>query len=120
MNLGERPISVTILGCVYLAVGTVGFIYHFRELQSGHAFQYEAVWVELTELLAILCGGFMLRGHNWARWLAVAWMAFHVALSFFHSLQEFAIHSLFCAAIAWLLFRPDAAQYFRGARVTPT
>lgn len=119
MSLNKRPLSVTILGCVYLAVGIVGFVYHFRELQPGPAFQYDAVWAELTELLAILSGGFMLRGHNWARWLAVAWMGFHVGLSFFHSLQEFAIHCLFCAVIAWLLFRPDAAQYFRGARVIP-
>jgi hypothetical protein len=59
----------------------------------------------------------MMRGQNWARWLAVAWMAFHVILSAFHAVRELAIHSLFLAVIAWILFRPEGARYFRGAPV---
>ncbi len=119
MNLNKRPLSVTILGCIYIAVGTIGFVYHFTEFQARHSFQYDAVWVELTEVLAILCGGFILRGQNWARWLALAWMAFHVVLSFFDGFQKLAIHCLFCAVIAFFLFRPEAARYFRGDRVKP-
>jgi hypothetical protein len=71
MNLSKRPLAVTILGCVYLAVGAVSFAYLFRELQLGHAFQHDAVWLGLTDLFAILCGGFVLRGQDWARWFAV-------------------------------------------------
>jgi hypothetical protein len=56
----------------------------------------------------------MLRGHNWARWLAVAWMAFHVAISF-PEISKLAIHSLLLVAIAWLLFRSDARAWFRSA-----
>ena len=115
MNWTKRPLSVTILGCVYIAVGIVGFAYHFTELLAR---PYDDVWVELTEFLAIVCGVFLLRGHNWARWVALAWIAFHVILSAFHALPEFAIHCLFCAAIAWFLFRPAAARYFRGSRIT--
>lgn len=114
MNSNKRPNSVTILACVYLAVGTIGFAYHFRELM---VFQRDAVWIELTEFLAIVSGAFMLRGHNWARWLALAWMAFHVVLSAFGTIREVAIHAVFCAVIAWVLFRPDAARYFRGAQI---
>jgi len=117
MNWNKRPISVTILACVYIAVGIVGFAYNFTGLL---AFQYDALWAELTEFLAIVCGVFMLRGHNWARWVALAWIAFHVILSAFHALPEFAIHCLFCAAIAWFLFRPAATRYFRGVRIEPT
>ncbi len=58
----------------------------------------------------------MLRAHNWARWLAIAWIAFHVALSAFHALGEFAIHGLLCALIAWALFRSEANRYFRDGR----
>ena len=36
---------------MYLAVGTIGFAYHFRELL---VFQDEGIWVELTEFLAIV------------------------------------------------------------------
>ena len=55
----------------------------------------------------------MLRGCNWARWLALAWIAFHVVLSAFHSLPEFALHAVLCAVFAYFLLRPDAALYFR-------
>ena len=117
MNSNKRPPSVTILAYVYLAVGTIGFAYHFRELLS---LQHDGVWVELTEFLAIVSGAFMLRGHNWARWLALAWIAFHVILSAFGTVHEFAIHFLFCAVIAWFLFRPESGRYFRSARNEPT
>jgi hypothetical protein len=114
MNWNKRPVSITILAWVYIAVGIVGFAYYFHDLL---AFQHDGVWAELTEFMAIVGGAFMLRGHNWARWLAFAWIAFHVILSAFHTFHEFAIHALLCAAIAWILFRPEAAQYFRGARI---
>jgi hypothetical protein len=117
MRSGKRPISVTILACLYLAIGAGGFVVHFRELLAHHP---DAVGIEVTELVAILCGVFLLLGHDWARWLAVAWIAFHVALSAFHSLAEFAIHAVFCALIAWILFRPEATRYFRAARSEPT
>jgi hypothetical protein len=113
MNTSKRPISVTIIAALYLAVGAGGFAVHFRELLAHHP---DAVGIELTELTAILCGVFLLRGDNWARWLALAWIAFHVVLSAFHAIPEFAIHALFCAVIAWVLFRPESARYFRGAR----
>jgi hypothetical protein len=113
----KRPLSVTILSCVYLAVGVIGFAFHFRELLAGH---HDAVAIELTEFVAILCGVFLLRGHNWARWLALVWIAFHVVLSAFHAIPELVIHAVFCAAIAWLLFRPEAARYFRGAQMEST
>ncbi len=120
MNWKNRPLSVTIIACVYIAVGAIGFVYHFTEFHARDAFQYDAVCVELVRLLAIIAGAFMLRGHNWARWLALAWIAFHVIIGALHSLPQFAIHSLFCAVIAFFLFRPDAARYFLAARTEPT
>ncbi len=120
MNATKRPLSVTILACVYIAVGTVGFVYHFNEFLHRSAFHYDFIWIELVEIIAILCGVFLLRGQNWARWVAVAWIAFHVIVSAFHSLSQFGIHLLFCAVIAWLLFRPAAGRYFGGARTQAT
>jgi hypothetical protein len=117
MTPNKRPLSVMILGCVYIVVGTVGFAYHFAEFRARNAFRYDDFWVELVRLLAIIAGAFMLRGHNWARWLALAWIASHVILSAFHSWGEFAMHCLFCALIAWFLFRPDAERYFLSDRV---
>jgi hypothetical protein len=78
----KRPVSMMVLAWLYIAVGTIGFAYHFHELL---ALQYDGALAELTEFVAIVCGVFMLRGHNWARWLAFTWIAFHVILSAFHT-----------------------------------
>jgi hypothetical protein len=114
MTWNVRPLAVTILGWLYLVVGTCGFVFHLTELDARSLFRYDGVWVELVEVLAIACGIFLLRGRNWARWLAIAWMAFHVGLSALEAFRGFALHCLFGAVIAWLLFRPDATRYFRG------
>jgi hypothetical protein len=114
MNSARRPPIVVIVACVYLTVGVAGFALHFPELLAVHASQCDGLWIELTEFLAVLAGAFLLRRRNWARWLALAWIAFHVILSVFHPFTEFAVHCVFFAVIAWALFRPESARYFRG------
>jgi hypothetical protein len=108
MNATNRPVSVWILSCLYIAVGTIGFAYYFPELR---AHQDYSLWIEFTELLSIVSGAFMFRGYNWARWLALVWMAFHVAISF-PVYRQMAIHLAIFAGIAWALFRPDTQRYF--------
>jgi hypothetical protein len=119
MTGNTRPLSVTILAWVYIAVGGAGFLAHFGGIHAGNAFQYDGIWIEAVEIAAVVGGTFMLRGRNWARWLAIAWMAFHVGLSAFGAFQELAIHSLFLAAMAWILFRPNARRYFSGEPMAP-
>jgi hypothetical protein len=107
----NRPLSVTVIALLYLAVGTVGFIAHF----PFGAFHREDIWIELVEVAAVVAGMFLLRGQEWARWLTLAWMALHVILS----VQEYpklAVHCLFFAVIAWCLLRREATRYFRGPR----
>lgn len=117
--MNKRPLSVTTVAWVYIAVGVMGSIYHLRETLANHDYRNGTI-IELTEITALVAGIFLLRGHNWARWLALAWMLFHVVLSAFHSLREFAIHALICAAIAWALLHPAATRYFHGNRILPT
>jgi hypothetical protein len=116
VSSSKRPVSIVILACVYLAVGAIGFVFHFR-LHELLALQRDTILVEVTELLAILSGAFLLRGQNWSRWLALAWMGFHVVISF-PVVRQLLVHSLLFAVIAWILFRPNAARYFRGERQT--
>ncbi len=108
MNSAKRPIAVLFLSCLYIAVGITGFIVNFPKLI---ALQHESIWIELTELLALIAGAFMFRGRNWARRLALVWMAFHVAISF-PVVRQVATHLIIFALIAWVLFRPDARRYF--------
>jgi hypothetical protein len=107
------PIPVMIVASVYLLVGVAGFAYHFNELTAGHR---DAVGIELTELLAVVSGVGLLLRRNWARWLALAWVVFHVLISIFHPLQELLIHMALCALIAWLLFLPATSAWFKGAQ----
>src|SRR5581483_9412606 len=111
MNL-KRPVLITLVACLYILVGVAGFAFHFKELLARHP---DAVVIEATELVALVCGVFMLRGQNWARWLALAWVIFHVAVSLFHPLGELAVHLVLCLVIGWVLFRAEGGRYFRGS-----
>lgn len=113
MSALQRPPAVTVIGWLYIVIGGGTFASQFPSLLRGAA---ASGWVELVEALAILAGIFLLRGHNWARWLAVAWLAFHVAISY-PAAGKLAIHAVFLAAIAWFLFRPAAGRYFAGGGV---
>jgi hypothetical protein len=108
----KRPVPVLIVVGVYLLVGILGFTYHFSELTAGHR---DAIGIEITEFLAIVSGVGLLFRQNWARWLALAWVVFHVMISLFHPLRELLIHCCLCVVIAWLLFRPATARWFTAA-----
>jgi hypothetical protein len=114
--MNRRPLAVTVIGWVYIVTGAIGFAYHAAGFNPQTPIESDFVWVELLRLVAVVCGVFMLRGSNWARWLAVAWIAFHVVLSAFHSMSQLAVHTLLGAAITYFLFRPEATRYFRSAR----
>jgi hypothetical protein len=112
LNGYKRPLAVTIIAWVYIAVGTIGFAAHSGGLRARDWLAYDNVLIEVVEIVAVVAGVFTLRGRNWARWLTVAWIAFHVVLSAFHSLRELVIHGLIWGVIAWMLFRPEANNYF--------
>lgn len=110
----KRPITVTILGLLYIAVGVGSTAVHFLAFHRGRPSLNELVWVTVLGILAVVAGVFMLRARNWARWLALAWMAFHAALSLFHPLHELIVHTAILLLFAYLLFRPEARAYFRS------
>ena len=111
--MNKRPLAVTFIACLLIAAGIFGAAVHVREAVSGKVFRFEDLWVPLLGFLPAVCGIFILLGHNWARWLAVAWMAVHVALSFFDSIEKGAVHVLLMALIAYALFNRDARTYFQ-------
>jgi uncharacterized membrane protein HdeD (DUF308 family) len=110
MGRKRIPVSVIMIACLYLAVGIGGFAAHFSDRRAP-----DWIWVEITEFLAVVCGVFLLRAQNWARWLAIAWMMFHVVISF-GALRQFGIHCLFLVLIVWGLFRADASRFFHNAQ----
>ena len=118
--MNKRPRSVTVISCLIIAVCALGLANHLTEFKAQSPFDYDIVWVCFVRLLAILCGVYMLLGSNWARWLLLVWLVYHVILSAFHSPVALIVHSLLLAVIAYFLFRPPASAYFRRARAEPT
>ncbi len=111
--MNKRPVTVTIIGWLLVVVGVTGFAFHLNEVKPQHAFQGGNVWIFVVELVAIVCGALLLRGNNRARWLALAWITFHVVFSFFSSLGQVSVHILILLLFAYALFRPEAKTYFR-------
>jgi hypothetical protein len=111
----KRPLPVTILAILLAAAGMVGLIYHLTEIKSLHPFPWDVLWVSVVRVVAIVAGVFMLRGRNWARWLAIVWIGFHVGISAFHSTRELVMHALLLAVFAYFLFRRAANSYFRSS-----
>ena len=107
----RRPFAITVLSWLFILVGTAMLFAHGRT--ALHAWHREDPWILLTEAVAILAGTFMLRGANWARWLACLWMAFHIVIAWWNGPSQVLFHALIFAGIAVLLFRADARQFFR-------
>ena len=115
--MNQRPRSVTVIAALFLMAGVVGVAYHATELKTP--FERDVLWVLVVRLLAIIGAVFLFRGQNWARWLLLIWMAYHVGLSSFHSLPELIMHGLLLAVIAYFLFRRRASIYFRSGGENP-
>jgi len=111
--MAKRPLSVTIISLVLIATGALGLVSHISGFGTKQPFEFDVVWIVLLGLAAILAGAYMLRASNWARWLSIAWIGFHVIISFFHSFFEASVHILVLVAFAYFLFRTGAREYFR-------
>ncbi len=111
----KRPTAITVISWLFIAVGAAGFISGLlpfaQRLAESRRNPWELISVETVRLLGIIAGAFMLRGRNWARWLLVCWLAFHVGISAFHTVQETIVHAILMAVVLWFLFRPSANDF---------
>lgn len=105
----KRYVAVIVVACLFLLVGIGAAIEQLPHLLAG---QREAIGMEVTEAAAIVIGGCLLLRQGWARWLAVAWMAFHVVIMFSDP-GKVLVHVVLAGLIAWALFRPESRGWFR-------
>src|SRR6202166_5450925 len=106
----KRPIPVTILGCLFIAVGLAGLAYHLSQRPLDR-------WVALIfliELIAIVGGVFLLKGRNWARWLMIGWLGFHVVVSALHSPSDGVTHAVQLLVVAYFPFYAAGVPIFSG------
>jgi len=112
LNAMKRPFSVTFLGYMFILVGIAALLYH---LVRG-SLDYWMLLIALLEIVAIVAGVFLIKGRNWARWLLLLWIAFHVFASALNSLAASVPHLLLLVAVAYFLFTPPDSKYFSSAR----
>ena len=109
----NRPLSVTLISYLFIVSGATGIIYHASEFEEILT-ERDALWVLAVRLLAIIGGVFALRGANWARWLLVAWIVYHVIISFYHSTSEVVMHAVLTVVVVIALFHKKANLFFSG------
>jgi hypothetical protein len=99
---------VIFIACLFIATGSVGFLYHL----SGTQLEPWIVLISLIRIAAVVGGIFLLRGENWARWLLIGWLGLHVVISAFHSFSECAAHLVLLLIVGYFLFTSPAAPFF--------
>src|SRR5689334_24511201 len=105
----QRPRSITIISSLFIVFGTIALISGLWRVDELTSHWY----IHLSRFLQIVAGVFMLYGRNWARWLLVAWVAFHIIISALHSVLFLLMHVAIFSVILFFLFRRPASVYFQ-------
>jgi hypothetical protein len=110
-----RPWRVTAVGILFVFAGIAGFVYHALRLRQPGPVDRDLYLILSIRVIALVIGVLLLLRVSWARWMAMAWMAYHIGLSAVESsVQGVAVHFALLVIIGYLLLRSDSAAYFRG------
>ena len=109
----RRPLSITIISWIFIVFGSIALLSGVLPLADLKSHWY----VHLSRILMIVAGVFMLKGHNWARWLLVLWITFHIIISALHSMLFLLMHVVIFSVILYFVFRRQASDYFVGSSV---
>jgi hypothetical protein len=112
----RRPVKVVIVGLMFILAGCLGIAFHLKDFSQPGSKLSEVTWVLIVRLVAVICGVLLFFRVDWARWIAVIWLLYHVVLSAFHSTAELAVHIILLIAVTILLFLPVSSAYFRNKR----
>jgi hypothetical protein len=116
-----RPLSVTIIGWIFIISGLAMFVAEMLPLFNASTSEIilqdpaDLIPVLITRIIAVICGIFIIYGFNWARWLLVLWIVFHILINF-NSLPALIIHCLLFGTVLFFLFLPKSSIYFTEKR----
>lgn len=108
----KRPVPVTVVGVLFILVGVVSTALHMLEFRVHPPTWAMAVGICAVGVLAVVAGLYLLQGQNWARWLALVWMAFHVAISYRDPMGILVFHAALFVFFAYILLGREARAYF--------
>lgn len=122
--MDKRARAITIISWIFIVFGSIAFLTsllpYFDQAPAERIAYLKAHWiVHVARVVAVVCGVFMLYGFNWARWLLVVWIGFHLIISVLHSPLQLILHGLIFAVVLYFIFRPQASAYFRGTPTNP-
>lgn len=107
----QRPRSITIISWLFIVFGAIALVSGLVTTDLASHW-----YIHLSRFLQIVAGVFMLYGRNWARWLLVVWMAFHIVVGALHSVLFLLMHVAIFSVILFFLFRRQASVYFSNTR----
>ena len=105
----KRPRSIIVIGLLFILLGIITLVHAVLELinTDQRLSDLQRHWmIYLSAIAAIAGGAFLLKGHHWARWLLVLWMAFHIVVGALHGLSALLTHAVIFSVILFFLFRP--------------
>ena len=112
----RKPIpSLIVVAAIFLGLGVLDVLRGLAPLfqSSSHPrLAGDDMQVLAIGVAALIGGVYVLRGHNWARWLLAAWMAMHVAISVGQP-KALIAHVVIFGCITFLLFRSRATDFFK-------
>lgn len=134
--VAPRPLSVSIISVLLVIYGLVSLAPKIVLMSSTEVYERT---VELSEamstgglleipmalqiahgfaasLIVVIAGVFLWRGHNWARWLAIGWLAFSLGFVFVVVGPVITFYLKVPAAILVTVFlmTPKASAFLRG------
>jgi hypothetical protein len=109
----KPPVPVLLVAVLFIFAGIMGFAYHLKDINNPPINHSESVLILAIRILALVIGILLLMRIGWSRWLAVAWLLYHVVLSAFHNTSELLVHSALLVMVSLLLFLPASNKYFR-------
>lgn len=112
----RRPITVVIVGLLFILAGCLGIAFHVKDFSQPNSKLSELIWVFVVRLTALMCGILLFFRVDWARWLAIIWLLYHVIIGALHSKTEMTMHIGLLIVVSILLFLPVSSAYFRYRR----
>jgi uncharacterized membrane protein HdeD (DUF308 family) len=118
--MAQRPRSLTIISWLFIVFGAIALlsgVLPFGDITLAQRIaELKGHWyIHVSRILQIVSGVFMLYGRNWARWLLVLWIAFHIVISALHSVTFLLMHVVIFSVILYFIFRREASAYFSAA-----
>jgi hypothetical protein len=110
----KRPATVTAVACLYVLTGLASIAYHLLAFRRHPPGLLAGAGLCGLGAAAVVAGIYLFMGKDWARWLALLWMAYHVVVSSFNGVEILLMHAAIFLLFAYILLGREARAYFRS------